>query len=234
MQSHVLIHTAFDLAAAFASLLMTLFVYHWRMEEVAARIEKSGVGYIVALILGAVVGGFGFGTANLWLSGVDGFGRSILGAFFGAVVFVEVFKYWRGVEGTTGLIFVPAFATSVMIGRWGCFYSGLQDQTYGIASNLPWAVDMGDGVLRHPVQIYESLAMAIFLLAALVLLARRQRFFMANGFYLLAIWYGSQRFVWEFLKPYGKVIGPFNIFHFVCIGLIFYDLWMILRAPKAA
>lgn len=232
MQSHILIHTAFDLAAALSSLAMTLFVYRWRMEEVVARIEGAGGGYVLALIVGAVVGGFGLGTANLWVSGIDGFGRSIVGAFFGAVVFVEVFKRWRGVRGTTGLIFVPAFATSVMVGRWGCFFSGLEDQTHGVASGLPWAVDLGDGVFRHPVQLYESLAMGGFLLVAFLLLARRQPFFMANGFYLLAIWYGGQRFVWEFLKPYGTVIGPFNIFHFVCVGLISYGLWMISRDHK--
>lgn len=234
MSSHLIIHTAFDLLAAISSLVMTLFVYRWRLAEVGARIEGAGGGYVAALILGAVVGGFGLGTANLWLGGIAGVGRSILGAFLGAVVFVEVFKYWRGITGTTGLLFVPAFATSVMIGRWGCFLSGLEDNTHGIASNLPWAVDLGDGVLRHPVQIYESIAMGVFLLATLVLLARRQRFFMANGFYLLAIWYGGQRFVWEFLKPYATLVGPFNVFHFCSVALIIYGLWMILFARKAA
>lgn len=234
MVTHILIHTAFDMMAALSSLAMTLFVYRWRMEDVAARIKKSGGGYVLALIFGAVVGGFGFGTLNLWISDVAGIGRSIAGAFLGAVIFVEGFKWWRGVERTTGLIFVPAFATSVMIGRLGCFYSGLEDQTHGIASDLPWAVDLGDGIMRHPVQIYESLAMVVFLLITMLLLARRQRFFMANGFYLLAIWYGGQRFVWEFLKPYGTLAGPFNIFHFFCAALIFYGLWMILRARKAA
>ena len=31
-------------------------------------------------------------------------------------------------------------------------------------------------------------------------------------------WYGLQRFVWEFFKPYATLIGPFNLFHLVCLG----------------
>ncbi len=211
---------------------MTVFVLRWRLADVAVRIEKGGAGYMLALIAGAIVGGYAIGTANLWVSGIEGVGRSIAGAFLGAVLFVELFKHRRGIEGTTGLLFVPAFATSVTIGRWGGFFSGLEDQTHGIAANVPWAVDLGDGVLRHPVQLYESLAMGLFLIAAMILLARRNAYFMANGFYLMAIYYGAQRFLWEFLKPYGTIAGPFNLFHFVSAALIFYGLWMILRDPR--
>jgi len=217
-----------------SALAMTVFVLRWRLTNVARRIEKSPAGYMLALIAGAVVGGYAIGTANLWVSDIDGVGRSIAGAFLGAILFVELFKRKRGIEGTTGLLFVPAFATSVLVGRWGCFFSGLWDQTYGTATNLPWAVDQGDGVLRHPVQLYESFAMGLFLIAAIILLARRNPFFMANGFYLMAIFYGGQRFMWEFLKPYGTLLGPLNLFHFVTAALILYGLWMILRAPRQA
>ena len=94
-------------------------------------------------------------------------------------------------------------------------------------TSLPWGHDFGDGVLRHPVQIYESASMLLFLIVALECFARRQPFFMANGFYLMVGFYASQRFIWEFLKPYGTVLGPFNAFHIVCVILILYAAWMI-------
>jgi len=50
---------------------------------------------------------------------------------------------------------------------------------------------------------------------------------MANGFYLLVAFYATQRFVWEFLKPYGKLIGPFNLFHLICAGLFCYSFAMM-------
>ena len=49
--------------------------------------------------------------------------------------------------------------------------------------------------------------MAAFLAYALAALARREPFFMRNGFYLLVVFYAAQRFVWEFLKPYGASSG---------------------------
>ncbi len=223
----MIVHTLFDLFSAAAAMAMTFAAYRWRLAEASARIESAGYAYALALILGAVAGGFGAGSLNLWLTGAPGVGRSIVGALAGAIVAIEVFKRYSGIKGSTGLIFVPAFATSVMVGRWGCFLSGLDDQTHGIATALPWGYDFGDGIPRHPVQLYESFAMAAFLVFSLIMLGRRQRFFMSNGFYLLAGYYGAQRFLWEFLKPYGTVLGPFNLFHFICAGLVIYSVAMI-------
>lgn len=213
---------------------MTLFVYRWRLTEAAQRIESAGVGYALALIAGAAIGGYGFGTFNLWLSGIYEIGRSVLGALCGAIAAIEIYKRWRGIAGSTGLTFVPAFAASIAVGRWGCFLSGLDDETHGTPTRLPWGHDFGDGIARHPVQLYESFAMAAFLAYALWALARREPFFMRNGFYLLAGFYAVQRFAWEFLKPYAPVLGPLNLFHFLCIALLAYALFMMVTLAKRA
>lgn len=224
-----MIHTVFDLLAAVSSFGVTAFCYHWRLRDAAARIEQAGFGYVLALVLGAAAGGYGFGTLNLWLSGEAHVARSIVGALAGAITAIEIFKWLRGLRGSTGLLFVPAFATTVVVGRWGCFLSGLADETHGTPTDLPWGVDMGDGVLRHPVQLYESFSMLAFLLVALVLIGRRQAWFMRNGFYALVFTYAAQRFVWEFFKPYATLVGPFNLFHLVCLGLMTYALTMAGR-----
>lgn len=230
----MIVHTVFDLLAAMASAGVTAACYRWRLRHAGARLETIGAGYALALVFGAVAGGYAAGTFNLWLSGVPGFGRSIVGALAGAILAIELFKWGKGIRGSTGLIFVPAFATSVVIGRWGCYLSGLEDNTYGTATSLPWAHDFGDGILRHPVQLYESFSMLFFLAVALILLARRQEFFMRNGFYLMVVFYAGQRFLWEFLKPYGSLIGPFNLFHFICAGLCCYSVWMMRRRDGRA
>ena len=225
----MLIHTVFDLLAACAALGMTLFVYNWRLKEAGQKIDSAGPLYGVALLSGAAIGGFGAGTLNLWLSGEAGIGRSIVGALAGAIIAVELFKRARKISGSTGLIFVPAFATSVMVGRWGCFFAGLDDRTFGTPTTLPWGHDFGDGVMRHPVQLYESFTMGALLVVALVMIARRNEVFMRNGFYLLVLVYAGQRFVWEFLKPYGTIAGPFNLFHLLCAGLMIYSTAMMMR-----
>lgn len=222
------VHAWFDIAAATAAAAMTVGCFFWRLKDAAARIDQAGFGYAAALVGGAAVGGYAAGTANLWLSGEPGIARSIVGALAGAIAAIELFKRARGIRGSTGIIFVPAFCTSVAIGRWGCFYSGLTDHTHGSPTTLAWGHDFGDGVLRHPVQLYESAAMAAFLVYALVMLARRDAFFMKNGFYMMVIWYAAQRFGWEFFKPYAAVVGPLNLFHFVCLGLMAYAIWMMM------
>ncbi|MCP5087057.1 MAG: diacylglyceryl transferase [Rhodobacteraceae bacterium] len=225
-------HLLFDILASLSSATLTFIVYRWRLADAAAKVDSAGVGYGLALVLGAILGGYGFGTLNLWLSDIDQIGRSILGALVGAIAAIEAFKRASNISGSTGLLFVPAFTTSLVIGRLGCFAEGLEDQTHGIATQSLFAVDFGDGVPRHPVQLYESVGMFVFLALTLLALQRRSSLFMQHGFYLMCIWYGAQRFLWEFLKPYKTLVGSFNLFHILCTVLIFYGLCMILIARK--
>lgn len=228
------IHTVFDFLASLSALTLSVICYRWRLRQQFNRIDNAGVGYGLSLVAGAGLGGYALGTLNLWASGEHIIGRSIVGALAGAILAIELFKLWRGITGSTGIIFVPAFSATVIVGRWGCFFAGLSDETYGTPTKLPWAVDLGDGVMRHPVQLYESFSMAAFLVVALWLIAKRNSWFMANGFYALVLFYAGQRFLWEFLKPYETLVGPFNLFHLVCAGLIAYALTMMGRQHERA
>ena len=224
------VHTRFDIAAALAAGLLTAVCYFWRLRPAAQTIEHAGPGYAVALVSGAAIGGYLAGTANLWLSGEPGMARSIVGALAGAITAIEVYKRFYGISGSTGLAFVPGFTMTVATGRWGCFFSGLTDHTHGIATALPWGHNFGDGIPRHPVQLYESAAMTLFLGYALTMLASRDAFFMRNGFYQMVLWYALQRFCWEFFKPYGAIVGPLNLFQVICLGLIAYAVAMMRRS----
>jgi phosphatidylglycerol---prolipoprotein diacylglyceryl transferase len=224
------IHRVFDFLAALSAMAASALVYVLRIRGSGIDPSNKVTGvYLAALVAGATIGGYGFGTANLWLSGLHVVGRSILGALAGAIAAVELYKAIAGVRGSTGVLFVAAFATTVTVGRIGCLLSGLDDQTYGVPTGAAWGWDFGDHVPRHPVPLYESLAMAGFLAYALVSFGRRELFFLRNGFYLLVAFYAGQRFLWEFLKPYGTVVGPFNIFHLLCLALLVYGAVMIAR-----
>lgn len=230
----MLIHTVFDVLAAATSFLAMTLVWRWRLSDRPAALTSPG--YPVALVIGAVIGAYAFGTANLWLMGAPAIGRSILGALAGAILAIELYKARRGIRGSTGLMFVPGFAAAIAIGRIGCFLSGLQDNTWGIPTTLPWGHDFGDGLARHPVQLYEAATMAAFLAIALVLMARRQPFFMAHGFHVMVAVYAGQRFLWEFLKPYPKLLGPLNLFQLLCLALLAYAFVMMVprREPDPA
>ena len=66
-----------------------------------------------------------------------------------------------------------------------------------------------------------------FLVWFLWRLARRSPLVLRSGFHLLVGFYAVQRFLWEFLKPYPKVVGPFDMFHFLMLGLFAYSLCML-------
>ena len=223
------IHSVFDVAAWLGSLasfwLTTRYLLPASMLP-GRRVEHPGA-YAIAAGSGALCGAMFFGTLNALLSGQHAIGFSMAGGIAGAIAAVEVFKRLTGVTGSTGIVFAAPLAITIAIGRIGCFFAGLADFTYGTATDLPWAVDFGDGVRRHPVQLYESLAMAAMAVLVVQRLVAADRYWLANGFYLVVGWYGAQRFVWEFLKPYAAFIGPFNLFHLVCLGLVLYAGAMI-------
>jgi phosphatidylglycerol:prolipoprotein diacylglycerol transferase len=227
----VLLHSLFDLLA----LLTGVAIYIWLPvpASVSAPREpfKLDRAYPLALALGGLIGAYLFGTLNAWLSGETGFGRSIVGALAGAIFGIEILKWRRGIVGSTGWRFAAPMAGAIAVGRIGCFLSGLNDLTHGTPTSLPWGHDFGDGIARHPVQLYESLAMAAFAAAYVWTFRTGSRTIVERGFYLCVGFYGAQRFVWEFLKPYGAVLGPFTIFHLLSAFLIVYAIVMLASNP---
>ena len=197
------VHVAFDLLAWLtAALLGVIISRRGYLEGVPKRTPFSDPGYFIALGLGALCGAILVGSLNLNLAGTFALGHSIAGGIIGGIVAVELYKWANGIRGSTGSGFVAPLAAGIAVGRLGCFFAGLPDYTYGIPTALPWGVDFGDGIARHPVQLYESAAMLIFLVVYLGAVARGSAVVPRDGFYLFVAFYGVQRFVWEFLKPY--------------------------------
>jgi len=95
-------------------------------------------------------------------------GKTIVGALIFGLISVELFKRYIGVHQSTGDLYAIPLALGIAVGRIGCFLTGLSDNTYGTPTNLPWAIDFGDGIPRHPTQLYEI----VFLLALIPILYR--------------------------------------------------------------
>lgn len=92
-------------------------------------------------------------------------GKSTAGALLGGWAGIEIVKRRLQLHTPTGEFFVYPLALGIAIGRIGCFLSGLPDHTHGVASTLPWAVDFGDAVRRHPTQIYEAIYVLLLAVA---------------------------------------------------------------------
>ena len=225
------IHLFFDLLAYGVGTVLSWRVFHSPKPFIAN--ENIRYAYYMFAIIGAVVGAIALGSLNLYYSLEPRetlfLGKSILGAIVGATLTIEIFKKVMKIQGSTGAYFVPSLVVGIAIGRLGCFFSGLKDYTYGIETSSIFGYDFGDGVLRHPVQLYESFTMGLFFFYALYLYLKKRAYFEAYIFYQFILLYATQRFVWEFLKPYETVGVGLNVFQFFSLGLMVYALYYLKK-----
>jgi phosphatidylglycerol---prolipoprotein diacylglyceryl transferase len=225
------LHTIFDVAAWLVAGLAIWWLS--RRRQLQFSTQSFALPYLAALLFGSGLGAILFGSLNLWLSGMPGLARSVEGALAGGIVAIELYKWIAGISVRTGARFALPLAIGIAIGRIGCYLAGLDDFTYGTPTALPWGHDFGDGISRHPVQLYESAAMAAFAAYYVVAVIRQDGFVIANGFYLVLIYYALQRFLWEFFKPYAALIGPLTLFHLLSLFILFYASVMLATAPHA-
>ena len=224
------IHALFDGLAWLTCAVFVVVLRKYFASSFPSSAGRRPTGYLVALAVGAGVGAYALGTANLWLAGQTGIARSIEGALAGAIVAVEFYKWRTGMSGRTAALFALPIALGIGVGRIGCHLSGLEDFTYGVPTTLPWGHDFGDGVSRHPVQLYETVAMAAFAAVYAIALFRRDEWVLRNGFALFVLFYATQRFGLEYLKPYPDLFAGLTVFQVVSIGMVLYAL--VLLRPK--
>lgn len=147
-------------------------------------------------------------------------GKTIVGGLLGGLIAVELVKRMIGEERRTGDLFAAPLALGIAIGRVGCFLTGLSDHTFGTPTALPWGVDFGDGITRHPTQLYEAV-FAILLCVFLMQFSQREH---ANGdaFKAFMVSYLGLRLLVDFLKPGIPLLGLTGI-QWACVaGLLYY------------
>lgn len=169
---------------------------------------------LLALLVDPAATWAGRGDWRTWAEG-----KTIVGGLLGGLVAVELAKGRLGIRQATGDLYAIPLVLGIAIGRVGCFLTGLPDRTYGVATGTSWGVDFGDGILRHPTQLYEIVFLLGVLLPALLMLrggrpGDRFRLFMAGylGFRLLA----------GFLQPTPTLLGLSAIQWACLLGLLHY------------
>ena len=126
--------------------------------------QRGGFAVVAGLLVGAAVGNklvFLIERPDVWQRLLEGAGampgQSIVGGLLGGLVGVEIAKALTRQTHSTGDAMVWPIAIGLAFGRIGCFIAGLHDDTYGTATALPWGVDFGDGIARHPTQAYDAI-----------------------------------------------------------------------------
>lgn len=174
----------------------------------AALVWEQTLWILVACISGAAVGSKSLAWGESWPSywaarhdpAVWEGGKTIVGGLLGGWAGVEIAKWILGIRQSTGDAFVYPLILGMAIGRIGCFLTGLSDHTCGLPTLLPWGVDFGDGIPRHPAQIYDIIFLAA-LAAALLIWQMRARPRNGQLFAAFMTCYLAYRFGVEFLKP---------------------------------
>jgi len=156
----------------------------------------------------------GFHWRSLLLPG----GKTIVGGLLGGWLAVELAKLLLRIRTRTGDLYAIPLCIGIAVGRVGCFFAGLADDTYGNPTSLPWAVDFGDGIPRHPTQLYE-IAFLLALAAVLHWMSQRPhaqgaRFRVFMGAYL------AWRLGIDFIKPQPLIAGM-DVIQWACgAGLV--------------
>jgi phosphatidylglycerol:prolipoprotein diacylglycerol transferase len=154
--------------------------------------------------------------------------KTVVGGLLGGLIAVEWAKRRLGVRSSSGDLMVYPLLLGLMIGRVGCFMAGLEDGTHGAASSLPWAIDLGDGVPRHPLPLYE-IGFLSLLWAGLRRLQARVR--LADGalFRLWMVVYLGFRLGLELLKPEPRPWFGLSAIQLACVAGLFYYRRVLLR-----
>ncbi len=158
-------------------------------------------------------------------------GKSIVGGLIGGLIAVEWVKQRIGVTRSTGDLFGVPLAVGIAVGRIGCFLTGLDDHTYGLPTTLPWGVDFGDGLPRHPAQLYET-AFLLLVMTPLLLYSRRRPHREGDLFKTFMVVYMGFRLLLEAIKP-GVFFGGLNAIQWACLGTLVYYGWLYYRARDA-
>ncbi len=130
-------------------------------------------------------------SSSFWLGGGFIFyGGLIFGLLF-SLVSIFVFKKF---SLNKLAYFLPGLAFGHAIGRLGCFLAGC---CFGHVCELPWAIHQ-HGELRHPVQLYEALALFILGYFNLKMIKQKKSAEKIVAFYF--IFYSLIRFIIEFFR----------------------------------
>jgi prolipoprotein diacylglyceryltransferase len=158
--------------------------------------------------------------------------KTVLGGFLGGLWGVELVKKFIGEKQASGDLFVYPILLALIIGRIGCFSMGVYEETYGTPTSLPWGMDLGDGLRRHPVALYEIVFLALLWMTLKKidpLLAPEQ----GARFKVFLIAYCAFRLLLDLIKPnYTFPFGLSTIQLASVAGLIYYYPHIIRYARK--
>lgn len=217
--------------------LAVYFYVKWRIKNkkvdmTEEELDSLMVWTTIGLMLGAKLFEILFYDLNYYLQNPLRMleiwqGLSFHGGLFGITLATILWtrknkkSFWQIADAFT----VP-LALGQAFGRLGNFFNA---ELYGYKTSLPWAVDFGDGIPRHPTQIYELLYNLIIFAVLLRYKDKLGKEGRILGLFL--IMYSIFRTLTEFFRYQESswVVGPFTVAQLLNIPLLLFGIWLLKR-----
>jgi len=181
---------------------------NWNKQQVSDVIFYGALGVILGGRIGYIVFyNFDLFVQNpliilrIWEGGMS-FHGGMLGVFVALYLFAK--KYNKTFFQVSDFI-APMVPLGLGFGRIGNF---INKELWGRPAEtvIPWAMDYGDHIARHPSSLYQALSEGLILFVILFIYSRKPRPTMAvSGLFMLC--YGAFRFTTEFFRTPDAHLG---------------------------
>jgi len=155
--------------------------------------------------------------------------KTIMGGLFGGLLGVELVKKIIGEKQSSGDLFTLPIILGIGIGRLGCFLAGVNEFTYGTETSFFLGMDLGDGLYRHPIALYEIVFLLLLFLVVYKLNKRKKSWPNGSFFKLFMVSYFGFRFFIEFIKPNSYLVLGLSSIQYLCLICLLYYHKFILR-----
>ena len=157
--------------------------------------------------------------------------NTIVGGLAFGLIGVELAKKIVHHKESTGDLIVFPLMFAMIIGRIGCFLTGIYEETYGIPTRSVFGMYLGDQYLRHPVALYE-IGFLMMLWIVLQYIQNQKKYRSGFIFQLFMLSYFIFRFFLDFIKPRIEIIGNIGTIQLVCLCVIIYYIYQI-KNPRS-
>jgi prolipoprotein diacylglyceryltransferase len=211
--------------------------YYWYLRR--KQTEKPDIIVLLTVLVGATFGAYfcshllgALENIPQWIASPDKlsyflFNKTIVGGLLGGLIGVELAKKTVKEKRSTGDLFVYPLLLAMIIGRIGCLSAGIYEETYGLPTSLPWGMDLGDRIPRHPVNLYE-IGFLIFTWIILRKTEKTKNLQSGGLFKLFMIFYLIFRFLLDFIKPGWRYFFGIGTIQIACLlGLLYYGKYIL-------
>jgi len=212
----------------FLWLIIGLAVFYYYVKKLRQKNDKSFFIIMAWLIWGII-----WAKLPIWIAywdsiktwGISSFlsGRTVVGWLIWGILGVIITKHILKIKTRIWNAIAPWAVIGIAIWRIWCFLHGC---CYGQSTTLPWWVNFGDWINRHPTQLYES----FFLLIVFFFMVSKRKTDIKEGllFDIFLIVYFSFRFLIEFIRVEPKVFYWFSLYQLSSIIVIIYVLFKMI------